>query len=120
MKEERMRILHMVRDQIITADEGAALLAALDRSQETAPASRASDSGQPRWFRMQVIDNDSNRVQANITLPVSLVDFGLKMGATVGGVDIEDLRAAITAARRGRVMSVDNGDEGERVEIFLE
>ncbi len=117
MKEERLRILQMVRDQTLTAAEAAALLSALDAS---LPAAEPERSGQPRWVRIQVLDPHSNRAKANVTLPLSLVDFGLKMGGKWGGIDADELRSALATADRGRVLVASEGESGERVEIFLE
>ena len=71
-------------------------------------------------MRIQVLDQDSNRAKAHVTLPLSLVDFGLKMGGKWGGIDAEELRSALNTAAKGRVLIAGEDEAGERVEIFLE
>jgi len=54
--EERMQILKMIESGQITAEEGAKLLAALNKVSEpkTGPP-----SGAPKWFRVRVTDLDN-------------------------------------------------------------
>lgn len=119
--EERLRILQMVADGRITAEEGARLLEAL---RATEPATPPPPPAPPRWLRVRVTDLSSGRDRVNINIPVGLVDVGLKMGARFvdesAGIDPTELTRAIQSGRRGKLLEVENPTEGERVEIFLE
>lgn len=119
--EERLRILQMVADGRITAEEGARLLEAL---RATEPATPPPPPAPPRWLRVRVTDLSSGRDRVNINIPVGLVDVGLKMGARFvdesAGIDPTELTRAIQSGRRGKLLEVENPAEGERVEIFLE
>lgn len=119
--EERLRILQMVADGRITAEEGARLLEAL---RATEPATPPPPPAPPRWLRVRVTDLSSGRDRVNINIPVGLVDVGLKMGARFvdesAGIDLAELTRAIQSGRRGKLLEVENPAEGERVEIFLE
>lgn len=117
--EERLRILQMVADGRITAEEGARLLEALRAGEPAAPPPAPA-----RWLRVRVTDLSSGRDRVNINIPVGLVDVGLKMGARFvdesAGIDLAELTRAIQSGRRGKLLEVENPAEGERVEIFLE
>lgn len=120
--EERLRILKMIEDKQVTAEEGARLLEAL-RSAGDAAGLR-EDAHRARWLRVRVTDRASGKVKVNINLPVSLLDIGLKMGARfapeVAGADIVGLQAAIRQGLQGRIMEVEDDKDNERVEIFVE
>lgn len=116
--EERMRILKMVGDKQITAEEGAKLLEAL---RETAGQEKA---GKPRWLRVRVTDRASGRVKLNVTIPTGLVDVGLKMGARfapeMADMDMGAIESALSQGIQGRIIEVDDDKDAERVEIFIE
>jgi len=119
--EERMQILKMIESGQITAEEGAKLLAALNKVSEpkTGPPGSA-----PKWFRVRVTDLDTGRQKVSVNIPVGLVNVGMKMGARfapeVEGVDYEEVLAAIKSGTQGKVIDVVDEEDGERVEVFVE
>ncbi len=125
MQEERMRILSMVREGLLTPTDAADLLAALGsgaaapQAAASLPASPATtvDAGK-RWFRLRVTDAANGRVKVNLSLPISLLDFGLRMGGL--GAEIENFRSALYDAPGGKLLEVDDGEGSERVEMFVE
>jgi len=119
--EERMQILKMIESGQITAEEGAKLLAALNKASEpkTGPPGSA-----PKWFRVRVTDLETGRQKVSVNIPVGLVNVGMKMGARfapeVEGVDFEEVMAAIKSGTQGKVIDVIDEEDGERVEVFIE
>ena len=60
--EERMRILQMIDDGKITAEEGARLLAALSEAPKVKPRRSLRDAaGGARWLRIRVQDTTNDR-----------------------------------------------------------
>jgi hypothetical protein len=96
--EERMKILNLIREGKITAEEGAKLLSALGDSQKPkrTPATRAA--GEPRWFRVKVTD----------------------LAPEVGDLDFDQLKEALQSGVEGKVVDVIDEEDGEHVEIFIE
>ena len=119
--EERMRILKMISDKQITAAEGARLLEAL-KSGDTGGS--REDARIARWLRVKVTDRHSGRVKLNVTIPVGLVDVGIKMGARfapeIAGMDANVVQAALREGVHGRILSFDDENDEERVELFVE
>lgn len=127
--EERMQILKMIENKQITAEEGAQLLGALE-------ANKAKNDGLPvppppapntqgRFFRVRVTDLKTGRRKVNVNIPLGLVDVGLKMGAKfapagIEGLDMGQLAAAIRSGAQGKIIDVEDEDDGEHVEIFVE
>jgi hypothetical protein len=120
--EERMRILKMISDKQITAEEGAKLLAALRASESE--AQDRYEPAKPRWLRVRVTDRATGKTKVNVNIPVGLVDVGLKMGARfapdMAGMDLQAIQAAVKNGYQGRIIEVDDEQDNERVEIFVE
>ena len=119
--EERMKILKMIQEKKITAEEGAKLLAALGKSEQkqSTPA-----EGESHWLRVRLTDLDSGKASVNINLPMGLVNVGLKMGArfvpNVEGIHAEELAEALRQGMTGKIMDILDEEEGQRVEVYVE
>ena len=121
--EERMQILKMIEEVKISAADGAELLKALDQS-GAEKGQPLKGSSQARWFRVRVTDMDSGRNKVNINIPMGLVNVGMRMGARftpqIEGVDYQQLIEAIRSGQQGKIFDVENVEEGEHIEIFVE
>ena len=119
--EERVKILSMIEEGKITAEEGARLLTALSRSKESSPSARKSEA---RWLRVRVSDMDTGKVTVNVSLPIGLVDVGLRMGARfvpdMEGMEIEELAEALRQGLTGKIVDVIDEEDGNRVEVYVE
>lgn len=126
--EERLRVLQLIQDGKISAEEGIRLLESLDSASQTA-AAKTAPSGQPagrgaRWFRVRVTDTATGKTRVNVRLPVNVLSAGMKMGARfspeVEGLDMDQLMELIQAGATGQVLDVTDEEDGEHVEVFLE
>jgi len=119
--EERLQILKMIEDRQINAEEGARLLAALDKADKTAPA---APSNAPRWLRVRVTDLRTGKNKVNVNIPMGLVDVGIRMGArfapNLEEFNFEELAKAIREGVQGKIVDVEDEEDAERVEIFVE
>jgi len=124
--EERLRILKMVEDGKISAEDGAKLLAALAESRKPPPPPPPPPGGTPdaRWFRVRVTDTRTNRPKINVNIPAGLVNVGIRMGARFApNLEAEQMQAMIDALKsgaRGKILDVTDDEAGEHVEIFVE
>jgi hypothetical protein len=123
--EERMKILKMIQEGKITAEEGAKLLAALreSRSKTVRPGggSLGADKG---WLRVRVTDMSTGRTKVNVNLPLGLMDAGLRIGAQYApelqGLDLNQLISEVRSGAAGKIIDVIDEEDGEHVEIFIE
>ncbi|MBC8450154.1 MAG: hypothetical protein H8D78_20675 [Chloroflexi bacterium] len=121
--EERLRVLKMIEEGTITAEQGAQLLQALQgkggQEEKEAPSGRGKP---PRRLRIRVTDLKSGQHKVNINMPWGLVNVGAKMGARFApeGIDLEELMAAIDGGAEGKIIDVVDEEDNERVEIFVE
>ena len=107
--EERIKILQMVQEGKISAEDAAQLLEALeetaraDASGVTVPPEPTALGRKPRWFRVRVTDTDSGKPRVNVRLPLSMVSIGLKMGSRfspeIEGMDPVELMRIIEVGR---------------------
>lgn len=122
MSEEKIKILKMIEDQIITAEEGFQLLEAIGENKSFSSEKKA------RWIRVKVKSGRADRnANVNIKLPVSVLKAGLKLGAKFS-VDLnnvmtddnyKELMEAIENGIMGDIINVDT-DDGDTVVISLE
>jgi hypothetical protein len=121
--EERMKILKMIEEGKISAEDGAKLLAALSEARRaSSPASLPGMAG--RWLRIRVTDVASGRSKASVQIPLGLIDAGLKIGAhfapEVEGVDMSNVMEALRSGMTGKIIDVVDDEDGEHVEIYVE
>lgn len=117
--EERLQILRMIEGGQITAEEGAKLLGALEEPVK----GEGRREGPPRWFRVRVTDLNTGKRKVDINLPIKLLDIGAKIGAKFAApadLDIERIVQAIKDGAEGKIVDVEDQEEGERVEIYVE
>ena len=120
--DERMKILKMIDEGKISAEEGAKLLAALTESRKPKHKTPVkSSSGGARWLRVRVTDMVTGKSKATINLPMGLVGAGMNIASQYApDVDFDELIAAIEAGAEGKIIDVIDEEDGEHVEIFIE
>src|SRR3954454_23785292 len=116
--EERMKILDMIREGKVSAEEGARLLQALQGGK------RATGTRDTRTLRVKVTDVKTSRTKVSVNIPMNLVSIGIKMGARFvpsnASFNYQDVMDAIKSGTTGKILDMEDHDEGERVEIWIE
>jgi hypothetical protein len=122
--EERMKILNMIREGKISAEEGAKLLSALGDTNKPGRVPSARTAGEPRWFRVRVTDLVNGKTKVSVNIPFGLMEWGMQIGAQfapeVGDLDFEQLKEMLESGVEGKVVDVIDEEDGEHVEIFIE
>jgi hypothetical protein len=131
-EDERLRILRMVEEGKISANDGISLLEALESGRKTTrgpsrPALNAGSAvgGGHRWVHVRVTDLNTGRSKATVNIPFGLMDWGLRIGAQfapeVGGFDLEELsRVLREEGVDGKIVDVIDDEDGEHVEIYVD
>ncbi len=127
LQEERMQILKMLEEGKLSASDAAKLLSALDTGakREEKTARTGSTTTQPaRWLRIRVTDGYSGKQKVSVNVPMGLVNVAMKMGAKfapeMDDIDMEEIIEAIQSGAQGKIVDVQDDEDGERVEIFVE
>jgi hypothetical protein len=119
--EERMKILKMIEEGKLSAEEGAKLLSALANANRPMGALSASGA---KWLRVRVTEVDTGRSKATVQIPISLMEAGMKIGAhfapEIDGVNMDQLMEALRSGMTGKIIDVVDDEDGEHVEIFVE
>jgi hypothetical protein len=125
--EERMKILKMIEEGKLSAEEGTKLLSALSASRLPTPPRVPGTPGMPggaRWLRIRVTDVRTGRSKASVQIPLALVDAGMKIGAhfapEVEGVNMSNVMEALRSGVTGKIIDVTDEEDGEHVEIYVE
>jgi SHOCT-like domain len=122
--EERMKILKMIEEGKLSAEEGTKLLSALSGPRTPPPPRAPGMPGTPRWLRIRVTDVRTGRSKASVQIPLALVDAGMKIGAhyapEVEGVNMSNVMEAIRSGVTGKIIDVTDEEDGEHVEIYVE
>jgi hypothetical protein len=88
MTEDRKRVLSMLADGKITADEAERLLAAMEREPASATASgfaRPRSNGAPKYMRVTVDANEPGKgpKKVNIRVTMQLLRAGVRLGSLI-------------------------------------
>jgi hypothetical protein len=126
--EERLKILNMIAEGKITAEDGAQLLNALKDADRRTPSPPSmpgfAAGGEAHYLRIRVTSLDSGREKVNVNIPMNLVNVGLRMGARfapeMDDMDFNEVMRAIQGGARGKIIDVTDDEGGEHVEIYVE
>lgn len=122
--DERMRILKMIQEGKITAEEGAKLLAALREvrkdARAVAPATPARlNKG---WLRVRVTDMTTGKTKVNVNLPLGLVDAGMNIATQYAPeINFSQIAEAVRNGQlEGKIVDVMDEEDGEHIEVFVD
>jgi hypothetical protein len=122
--DERLKILKMVQEGKLSADQAVELLEMLDKSDSVHPAKSSNLNLAGRWLRVRVTDTNTGKVRVNVRLPLSVVSSGIKMGMKfspqVEGLDVNQLMEVIQSGEMGQIVDVVDEEDGEHVEVFVD
>jgi hypothetical protein len=122
--EERLKILQMLEDGKISADEASTLLRALEGGGQQRPFSPALAGTDGRYFHVHVTNLETGAEKINVTIPMGLVKVGLRMAERFApefeDIDMAELEELIASGATGKLVEVTDTGDGERVEIYVE
>jgi hypothetical protein len=119
--DERNRILNMIESGQITAAQAAQLLDTLEPQHE-----QSGRQMENRTFRIWMTDMSTNHRKMNMTatMPVYLVSMSLRLLARLvsqlNDSTIQNVIRAIERDTTGRLLDLQDLEEGKRIEIFVE
>jgi hypothetical protein len=118
METEQQRILKLLEAKKITADEAARLLDALGGP---------GNGSKAKMLKVRVYDRETGKNKVNVTVPISLVRWGMQfvpesaqMKLNEHHVSFDQIADALETGYQGKLVEVDDEDDTEKVEIYLE
>jgi len=122
--EERLKILQMLEDGRISADEASTLLRALEGGGQQRSSTPAELGADGHYFHVHVTNLETGADKVNVTIPMGLVKVGLRMAERFApefeDFDLAELEEVITSGVSGKLVEVTDTGDGERVEIYVE
>ena len=119
---ERMKILQMLQEGTIKVEEAAQLLDALEDEQEQRPV---SENG--KVLKIKVSDKYSGAVKVNIGLPLGFARFlkdlipaSERARIESQGVDLDALFDNLDSGTKGKLVDVEDVQDGHLIEIWIE
>lgn len=116
--DDRMRILKMLEEGKIRADEAAKLLDALSLEGE-----RGREASESKMLRIRVTENGEQKV--NINVPITLAKLAArfipehaKEKMSQKDIDVDKLVSLIQTGAEGKIVDVHDG--GDHVEVTIE
>lgn len=130
MKEDIKRVLDLLEEGKISKEEALELIEALKESgKQEGDVNEKQDVSKRRLLRIYVEKDGKKAV--NVTLPLSLINFGLKTFKATGKktiniegqeipFDIDEINKAINDPDfRGKIIDIDEPDKNAHVEIEI-
>lgn len=122
MIEEKTRILKMLEDGKVSAEDAAKLLDAIERTGDNAGSGRVG-----KTLKIRVYENGSSRPKVNLNIPIGwskflmpFVESKIQSKLKEKGIDIDmdKIKEEMDHAHIGRIIDVEDG--GDKVEIYIE
>jgi SHOCT-like protein len=126
MTDPLKRVLELVANGRLTADEAAPILEALEARGATGPGFAAADDaesigatdpGKARYARVEV--KERGRRVVDLRVPISLGRFALSRVPGLSREQITEVEEAVVSGARGPIFDVEDAD-GDGVRIILE
>ena len=99
MNEDRKRVLAMLGDGKITADEAERLLDAMGRPAQigASPSPTRLSNSAPKYFRVEVDANDPGEgpTKVNVRVPMQLLRAGVRLGSLIPPKARDEVNAAM-------------------------
>jgi len=114
MKEEKLRILKMVEDKKITAEEAARLIEALEKT-DNRPSERDLKR---RWLKVQVTKDGEQKV--NLRVPLALLKFGFQFAPMAMQHKVDKRQARLEKARKKAQARIDKAKQKARGKLERE
>jgi hypothetical protein len=119
---EKMKILEMLEEGTIKAEEAATLLEALEEGQTE---TKSSETG--KVLKIKVSDKTSGAVKVNMGLPLGFARFlkdlipaSERARIENQGVDLDAVFANLDSGSKGKLVDVEDVQDGHLIEIWIE
>jgi hypothetical protein len=119
MNEDRKRILTLLGEGKITADEAERLLDAIGRRPEVTSGPVTGSNRAPKYFRVEVDANEpgDGRAKVNVRIPMQLLRAGVRLSALIPSRARDEVNTAM--ARQGIPFDI-NQIKPENLEELIE
>ncbi len=127
--EQKARVLKMVEEGKISADEGIKLLEALEDSdmRDQVIVRDKQPRKLMRFLKIRVFEGDLTKPKVRVAVPIALLKLAMKFIpedalAEINGrsIDLDEILRAVDENTEGKLLEVNDEAEKTRVEIYVE
>jgi MFS family permease len=122
--DERLKVLQMLEEKTISAQEAATLLQALEGERQWGLAAVSGPARERRHLRIHVSDLVSGTTNTSIILPMGLVNTVMYVGGRLTSdlvdLDLQELEELVASGAAGKDVQTMDTDDDQRVEISVE
>lgn len=118
-QSERSQILQMLASGQVTVQDAIGLMSSTG---EASVAPELADT--QRWLRIRVTNLETGKGKVNVNIPLSWMKFGLVLGSCfvpeLEDVDVDEVLTSLDQSTEGHILDVEDAEDNERVEIYIE
>lgn len=125
--EERMEILQKIENGEVSVQDALGMMSPVAPpalAPTPPPAPRSQPTGSQRWLRVRVTSMDSGKRKVSVNVPLGLMKLGLALGSRYApeleGFDWDEIVTELDKHANGFLVQVEDDDDNERVEVFIE
>lgn len=125
LSAEKLKILQMIQEGQITAEEGAKLIEALETGGNE--YAQATIKSRGKSIKIKVTDKESGNTRVNLTLPFGVARFAQsfmpraeKIRLKDQGIDLDSLFSDLSDQADGKILEVDDEHSNQKIEIWIE
>lgn len=119
--EERIEILQMIENGQVSVNDAIGMMSSTS-TEEPAPAPKPS--GPQRWLRVRVTNLETGQHKVRVNVPLGLMKWGLSIGSRFApeleDIDFEELITQLDQQAEGFLVEVEDTEDNERVEVYIE
>lgn len=118
---EKLEILSMIREGVITPEQGVRLLEAIDNADTSPDEAAAAPSHEPRWLNIEINHRSGTRIKSltPIRIPFSIIRMFFKF-IPAGSLRDFDAEEILDSLKSGRPLELLDDAAGRSVRIFAE
>jgi len=121
--EERLKILDMIQNGVISAEEGAKLLSAL-KTKKVDGKILSSDSKARKTIRIRVTDSVTGNAKVSVNLPIGLISAGLNIASNFipekENEILLEVENALKSGATGKIVDIIDHNDGDQIEIYID
>lgn len=116
---DQLQILQMVESGQVSVDDAIGMMSSPD-----SPAALPKSGDPQRWLRVRVTNLETGKNRVSVNIPLNLMRWGLAVGSRfapeLADLSFDDMMTELDQHAEGRIVEVEDAEDNQRVEIYIE
>jgi hypothetical protein len=120
------QILQMIKNGDVSVEDAIGMMGSGATSPNEQPAAlpTPASTDKARWFRVRVTNLATGKNKVSVNIPLNLMKWGWALGSRFApelhNMDLDDMMSDLDQFAGGRIVEVEDVDDNERVEIYID